>query len=351
MSETPYYAMTMPGLETVAFGEIKSQQPDAVLDKFARGIVLWRSSAHPSELLKLRTTEDVFVLVAHITHLGREQDALKVLHSATMNAALDVALASWRKAHPGRPARTWRVVSQKEGEHTFRRMDAGQAVSDALRKALPRGMRLVPDEADLECWLWLHGGEALIGFRLSDASMRHRTYKREHLPASLRPSVAAAMSWLSGPTTDDRVVDPMCGAGTLIIERGLMGDYAAGLGGDIRPEAVTMARRNAEAAGVEARWDTWDARTLPLDDASQTRILSNLPFGKQIGSLTTNTELYTALAKEFARVTAPGGRAVTLTSDDRLWDTTQREAGWKITKKIVVVVLGQPATIFVAERG
>ncbi len=37
-----FYVMTMPGLETVAFSEIRAQFPDAELVKFARGIALFR---------------------------------------------------------------------------------------------------------------------------------------------------------------------------------------------------------------------------------------------------------------------------------------------------------------------
>ncbi len=351
MSETTYYAMTMPGLETVAFGEIRARHADATLVKFLRGIVIFRTDAAPQNLLKLRTTEDVYVLLAHVHKLGRGPDALRVLHSATLHADLPAALGTFRRTRHGEAPRSWRVVSQKEGTHDFRRIDAGQAVADALRKLLPRGTRHVEDDADLECWLWLHGSEALIGLRLSDATMRHRAYKHEHLPASLRPTVAAAMAWLAGPRDDDAVLDPMCGAGTLVIERALLAPYGTLAGGDISPDAVTMAKRNAGFAGIRAIWQMWDARAIPLPDASITCLLSNLPFGKQIGNLTTNVELYTALAREFARVAAPGAPLVTLTSDATLWDATQREAGWRIEKKVVAVVLGQPATIFVARKG
>ena len=343
-----YYAMTIPGLETIAFGEIRAQLSDATLIKFARGVVLFRSAAPPADLLTLRTTEDVYVLLAHISNLGHGPDALRVLHSATLHADISGALAVVRRARHGQPPKTWRVISQKEGTHDFRRMDAGQAVTDALKRALPPGMRAVPDDANLECWLWLHGSEALIGLRLSDAAMRHRTYKHDHVPASLRPTVAATMVWLAQPQPTDTVLDPMCGAGTLVIERALFGPLASAKGGDIRADAVGMAQRNARAAGIKADWQTWDARKLPLEAASTSTILTNLPFGKQIGTLTTNIELYTALAREFRRIITSPGVLVALTSDDRLWDTVLREQGWQIAKKVVLVVLGQPATIFVA---
>ncbi len=342
-----FYVMTMPGLETLAFSEVRARVPDAELVKFARGIALFRTAAKPGSLLELRTVEDVFVTLAHITGLRHGRDALRVLHSATFNADVAAALGVWRRLHSGTQPRTWRVVSQKSGTHDFRRVDAGNAVSDALRRALPRGIGHVADNADVEFWLWLSGSEALVGLRLSDATMRHRSYKREHLPASLRPTVAAAMGWLARPTQEDIVLDPLCGAGTLLIERALLAPLAQALGGDRRNEAVTAARRNALSAGIRAVWRVWDARELPLDAASVTRIITNLPFGKQHEA---NADLYTALVSEFGRVLVAGGVLVTLTSADRLWDQILCKHGWRIAKKVVLVVLGQPASIFVAER-
>ena len=340
----------MPGLETLAFSEVRARVPDAELVKFARGIAIFRTAALPGDLMELRTVEDVFVALAHVTGLGHGRDALRVLHGATLNAGIDRALALWQRVHKAAKPRTWRVVSQKSGSHDFRRLDAGETVSDALRRVLPRSIHHVADDADLEFWLWLSGSEALIGLRLSDATMRHRTYKREHLPASLRPAVAAAMGWLARPTQEDIVLDPLCGAGTVLIERALLAPLKQALGGDIRSRAVEVARRNARSAGIEATWRVWDARSLPLEAASVTRIITNLPFGKQIGTREVNADLYSKLIGEFGRVLSADGVLVTLTSDDRLLDSLLRERDWKVVKKVVLVVLGQPASIFVAER-
>jgi len=41
---------------------------------------------------------------------------------------------------------------------------------------------------------------------------------------------------------------------------------------------------------------------------------------------------------------------VTLTSQDRRLQLLLDDHGWRTTKKVVAVVLGQPATIFVAQR-
>lgn len=345
-----YYALTIPGVETLAFSEIRTHAPDAELVKFSRGMVQFRSTITPDALLRLRTVEDVFVTVAHITGIGHGGNALRIFHSATLKADANASLGAWRRARKAGPAKTWRVVSQMQGTHHFRRVDAGQAVSDALKQVLPRGMRHVEDDADLEFWLWIGGSEALVGVRLSDATMRHRTYKHEHLPASLRPTVAAAMGLLARPTEHDVVLDPLCGAGTIVIERALLAPYKQVMGGDISEAAVEMAQRNARSARVHAEWQTWDARSLPLENESVTRIISNLPFGKQIGSHEQNISLYKDLVQQFGRVLTKDGLMVTLTSEDRLWETNLRTAGWRITKKVVISVLGQPASIFVAER-
>lgn len=350
MTALSFYAMTMPGLETVAFGGIREHIPDAELVKFARGVVLFRTSTSPIKLLKLRIIEDIYLTLAHITGLGYARDALRVLHSATLHANIVEALTQWQHAHHETRPKTWRVVSQKQGSHEFRRVDAGDTVISALSRTLPRGMRIVPDNADAEFWLWLNGREALLGLRLSDATMRHRTYKLEHLPASLRPTVAATMGLLSQPTPEDIVLDPLCGAGTIIIERALLEPLTKAMGGDIREEAVTMAQRNARSAGIKSAWNVWDACELPIDAASVTRIITNLPFGKQIGTHETNLALYSALAPEFGRVLTPDGILVTLTSEDRLWEMVLHDHGWSIAKKVVFVVLGQPASIFVARR-
>jgi tRNA (guanine6-N2)-methyltransferase len=350
MSVQSYYAMTMPGLESTAFSEIKARLPDTELLKFARGVAVFRTGAPVEELLKLRTTEDVFVLLRHIRHLGRADSALRILHSATSQADVMQALELRRVARHAPKPRTWRVVSQKHGEHAFRRVDAGEAVGAALRRVLPHSIKHMEDGADLEFWVWINGSEALIGLRLSDATMRHRRYKQEHLPASLRPTVAAAIGWLSTPTATDCIIDSLCGAGTVLIERSQLAGYQQLIGGDIRPEAVAAAQRNAETAGIPISLQVWDARALPIDSASVTRILTNLPFGKQIGSPVANERLYPAIVTEFERVLAADGVLVALTSQDRQFQQVLSERGWHTRKKVVVVLLGQPATIFVAQR-
>src|SRR5262249_56511616 len=97
--------------------------------------------------------------------------------------------------------------------------------------------------ASVEIWLTIQGATAVCGVRLSDRTMRHRTWKVEHLPASLRPTVAAAMVRLAGTGPGQVVVDPMYGAGTLLGEqrealRPYQRQRVCPLGGDGYPNAL-----------------------------------------------------------------------------------------------------------------
>lgn len=344
-----YYAMTMPGLETTAFTEIHARFPDAAMVKYARGIVLFTTSTTSRDLLSLRTTEDIFLLLVHLRKVPKARDTLKIIHAAAREAKITDSISI--KFHmTGKPARSWRVVSQMIGEHGFRRKDVGDTIRAALRPMLPKRMHEEDEYADTEFWSWAHDGEILIGLRLSTATMRHREYKIEHQPGSLRPTIAAAMAWLSHPTATDQILDPLCGSGTILIERALLADYQSLIGGDIDREAVAQTVINLRAAHRKATIQQWDSSHLPIEDQAVTSIITNLPFGKKIGSHEENQRVYPAFEQEFRRVLKQGGALVTLTSDFKLWKDLLIQHKWSIEKTVVVVVLGQPATIAVAVK-
>jgi 23S rRNA G2445 N2-methylase RlmL len=194
--------------------------------------------------------------------------------------------------------------------------------------------------------------KVVLGLRLSDERMRHREYKHEHLPASLRPTLAYALVWLSKIEATDTFLDPMCGAGTILIERAQAGRYAQIYGGDLRPEAVSAALTNIGNKYKPIAVQEWDARDLPFGSQSIDKIVSNLPFGKQIGSPEENQELYGSFLGETSRVLKAGGRAVFLTSEGVLF---KKRLGRQRELKIVreernIKVLGCLATIFVLEK-
>src|SRR5205823_14018923 len=130
-----------------------------------------------------------------------------------------------------------------------RRADAREAFVEGVAPHIPRGWQFANENPWLEVWLTVRGQTAVCGVRLSDRTMRHRTYKLEHVAASLRPTAAAAMVRLAGVAPGMTVLDPMCGAGTILAEAvELSRRRKAGLvdvvGGDLDPNAASSAGEN-----------------------------------------------------------------------------------------------------------
>jgi tRNA (guanine6-N2)-methyltransferase len=107
------------------------------------------------------------------------------------------------------------------------------------------------------------------------------------------------------------MLDPLCGAGTLPIEAALQGVLA--WGGDLDSAALDGARTNIRAAGISVHLQQWDAVHLPLASQSMDRIVTNLPWGRQV-QVDENWNDFTAGCGEFQRVLTDGGQIVLLTS-------------------------------------
>ncbi len=316
-------------------------------------LLVVRSTAPPGDLLRARTVEDVFVLVADDKHVAPGRTGLAQIRKAIADSAmLEAAVSSAIAVRPRRKGKvTFRVIARKAGTHSYRRVDIQTAVERTLAARFP-AWRLVEDDAWLEVWVSLVGERFLAGIRLSDHSMRQRDYRAVSLPAALKPTIAAAMVQVTHPEPDDVFLDPMCGSGTILIERALAGRYRLLLGGDRDPAAVEATLENIGPRYKPIEIRQWNATNLPLDTASVSALSTNLPFGKQIGSPEENKTLYPALLQEWARVVHPGGWLALLTSERTLLRRSlNRQEGLVADEEIPVLVRGVPSAIFTVRRG
>lgn len=349
----PCYAMVHPGLEQVAADEIETRL-DGEIRKTVRGIVVFRPQVINKSLLTLRTTEDVFLLAWASGDLTRRATDLDLIARWTSKEPdWKKLIPLQQKIRPKKHAKTtYRLVVQAEGERAYFRRDAREAFAKGLGRHLDPQWLHAEENADIEFWLTIDGTTAVSGIRLSDKSMRHRLAKWLHRPASLRPSVAAAMIHLAKIKPGLALLDPCCGSGTLEAE------YLIQLkdidpkapprvfAGDILFSAVEEAKSNLRSYG-DPILSQWDAGALPLADQSIPRIVANPPFGKQLGDPEKIPWLYKVWAKEWFRVTSPGGRCVAVTSQHLDLNEAFGLAGWKSEKKVPFTLLGQRATISV----
>ena len=119
-------------------------------------------------------------------------------------------------------------------------------------------------------------------------------------------------------------------------------------GGDISDEAVAATRQNF--ANKHKPWDieTWNATSLPIEDGTITRVVTNPPWGRQVSTGQSVSGYYKAALGEIERVLAPWGRAVILTSE---WKAMQGGLkgcqSLKIDEQIRnISVLGRRADLF-----
>lgn len=266
----PCYAMVIPGLEKVAAEEI-TQTLHGEIKRTTSGIVVFRTPTLDHSLLRLTTTEDVFLLAwgtDQLTYRAVDLESIRrwTAHEANWEQLLRLHHAI-RPKPKGKP--TYRLVVQMTGEHGYRRVDARKALAKGLQGKLPASWPHVEENAAVEIWLTIQGATATCGLRLSDRLMRHRTYKRVHLPASLRPTLAAAMVRLADAKAGQVLLDPLCGAGTILAEAlaVLRGTHGQLIGGDQEAAALRAAAANLRTA-ARTHLLRWDARRLPLADAA-----------------------------------------------------------------------------------
>jgi 23S rRNA G2445 N2-methylase RlmL len=338
-----------PGLESVAAEEIEHDLGGEV-KRTGRGLVVFRVPEIDESLLQLRTVEDVFLLAWGTDQLTyRAEDLERICRWTAREPDWNQLLRLHHALRPkprGRP--TYHLVAQMEGRHGYLRRDARRALAEGLAGKFPPTWRPAEENAAVEVWLTIDQASAVCGLRLSDRGMRHRGYKREHRPASLRPAVAAAMVRLAEVRAGHLLLDPLCGAGTILAEyleamRRQRGVRAA-LGGDLDRAALRAASINLRHLGP-AHLVQWDARRLPLGAVAADRVVTNPPFGKQLASPEAVGPLYQAVAAECDRVLRPGGRAVLLVSDWAALRGAARRAGWKLLRQLPIRVLGQAAVI------
>ncbi|PMP83484.1 MAG: RNA methyltransferase, partial [Chloroflexus aggregans] len=196
-----YLLQTLPGLAALTWREVEQKihtdERTAPRQVGVRNVpsrndlILLDYQGSPRRLLELRTIEDVFVVATRGFKIAPDERGLRQIHAATRNEeVVKPALTLWQRLHGGKRNGSFRVVARMVGKHRFQRYELGRAVSDAIRDGWPGRWQPVNEEADLEVWATLIEQELIVAIRLSDASLRIRG-KIAHLPASLRPALAA----------------------------------------------------------------------------------------------------------------------------------------------------------------
>ena len=267
---------------------------------------------------------------------------------------------------------TFAVDARARGDravHThFVALRTKDAIVDRLRERWGERPDVDVDDPALRIHVLLDGGEAQLSIDLSGEPLHRRGYRGAGGPAPLKENVAAAMllraGWPAIAAAGGGFVDPMCGAGTLLVEAALLAtDVAPGLlrtgtaatfglrgwvghdrrlweslraeaerrrqlgrarlppmvGSDRDAVALDRAQASLAAAGIEGveleQADVGDAR--PPRGAATGLVATNAPYGHRIGGAGDLPAAYRRLG-EALKARFDGWRLALLTADAAL---------------------------------
>jgi tRNA (guanine10-N2)-dimethyltransferase len=131
-------------------------------------------------------------------------------------------------------------------------------------------------------------------------------------PGVMMPRMARTLVNLAHAREGDRMLDPFCGTGGILIEAELLG--IAAIGSDFDPTMVLGSRQNSPDSFLMLA----DATEIPVRDGTFDAIVTDLPYGQSVCIRKTDTmeTLYTETLGEIRRVLKPGCRAVVVTHRD-----------------------------------
>ena len=343
-------AEVIEGLEAIAreelitlFGQnVRLSRPPGGGHRAESGVIRFRYSGPLRALLHLRTVRAVYLVRRF--DVARPRALLGDMHFRSL--LTDIARV--------------RRLAPPEAYHTLHLSAAGSDSAVMIRikdnLAQQTGLRAAEDEGDLLLRIRPAPGKASgwdVLIRLSPRPLATRPWRVCSREGALNATIAHAMILMTDPRPNDVFLNLACGSGTLLIERLSAAPARHAVGCDTDPEALACAQANLKAAGYDAAAELhdWDARALPLPEASVDALCADLPFGHLVGSHEENVQLYPQILAEAARVARPGALFALITHEIRLMESLLADStDWQTAGVLRVTQGGLHPRIFVLHR-
>lgn len=212
------------------------------------------------------------------------------------------------------------------------------------------GWRNSPGDYDIDLRLLQFDSKEAVVWRDRRWPSARQNEARQVVPASIHPSVAAALCFAAVEADLNQTVatgagskillDPCCGAGTILREWLALFTQSRAIGYDISEKAIRLSQENLDDFKARCRVRVGDMRRIPLQDSSVDFIICNLPFGLRVKHESPNRVLYAEFVSEAARVLRKGGWLITYTADRRAIGSALQSAGWGNAPPLTRILAG-----------
>lgn len=355
MSSYKLFVTGHKGFETLLFRELRDllEGSGAALDKRYGGVAIDAGLDTVYRIcLHSRLANRVFCELAK-AKVENEADLYQAIAAIDWSEQMDVDSTLSVSATLSRARLT---------HNHFAALRVKDAIVDHFRERCGERPSVARQQADIQVHVNIHQSQATISLDLSGDSLHRRGYRLQHSGAPLKEHLAAALLYQAGwdgAPGSPRLLDPMCGSGTFVIEAAMMAariapggarQYFGFLGwkghqpemwqaqleqsmaqrierpeveifaADYDATALDIARANARRAGVEEliRFSHQQVCDLELPAApAGTLVICNPPYEKRLQSEHGLGLLYAELGAMLQRV-APAQLAVISANPDLL---------------------------------
>jgi len=114
---------------------------------------------------------------------------------------------------------TFKVVCKRIGEHNFKSEDVSKSIGEILFGNLKKKVSL--ENPDLIFYVYICNNACYFGIDFAGFDLSKRQYKIFSTPTSLKGTVAYSLLRIAGITKNDKILDPFCGDGVILIESAL----------------------------------------------------------------------------------------------------------------------------------
>ncbi len=335
------FASTVHGLEHLAAAEL-TELGCRVVSVRKRQVLL--AAPEPCSTDRPRTVDDLLIQIARTVDPGPTKADLQRLRHLLDAADLKPVNADFDHGDP-----VLTVSASMIGRRTYNRHDIEDAIGSVLAERLgarfaSRSGGIRPPAGAAEWRAVLSPEGLLLGYRGRRPPLHRRAWKTASIRGTLHPPVAAAMARLAGIETGMTVLDPCCGAGTILVEARELAPSGDFIGSDLNPEALAASVHNAQhLPGIAIAKS--DAARLPMPTASIDRIVTNPAWGRQVAEL----QNFPALLAAWRRIIADDGRLVCLVPPELLRHFEAERSGWQVVESHQLSLSGQHPVIAVAE--